>query len=116
NWLDLGSPSVFPGDTPRDEPVVERLDDARPGVGRFLVVAPGAARVQLLSTSPNAYPVSKVTGTRDGVAIVEVVNADDASGFRLVRRDARGKLLGDGVPRTGADLLDLWPTPQAVVS
>lgn len=116
NWLDLGPPTVLPLDTPRDEPVVARLDDARPGVGRFLVVAPGAARVQLLSTAPNAYPVSKVTRTREGVAVVEVVNADDAAAFRLVRRDARGTLLGDGVPTTGADLLDLWPTEQTLVS
>ena len=116
NWLDLQSPTVLPAQSAADEPVVARLDDARPGVGRFLVVTPGAARVQLLSTSPNAYPVSKVTRTRDGVAIVEVVNADDAAAFRLVQRDARGKLLADGVPRTGADLLDLWPTEQTLVS
>ena len=37
-----------------------------PGSGRFLVIAPGAARVQLLSTSPNAYPVSKVTSDPPG--------------------------------------------------
>ena len=102
--------------TPRvDEPVVLRLDDARPGVGRFLVIAPGAARVQLLSTSPNAYPVSKVTRTRPGgVAVVDVVNANDAAAFRLVRRDAAGRRLGAGVPRTGRDLLDLWPGEQTL--
>ena len=101
NWLDLEPPSVLPADTPRDEPVVLRLEDARPRVGRFLVIAPGAARVQLLSTSPNAYPVSKVTADPPGgVAVVEVVNADDAAGFRLVRRDAAGRRLGTGVPRT----------------
>ena len=110
NWLDLEPPAVLPADTPRDEPVVLRLEDARPRVGRFLVIAPGAARVQLLSTSPNAYPVSKVTTTRPGgVAIVEVINADDAAAFRLVRRDAAGRRIGTGVPRAGRDLLDLWP-------
>ena len=31
NWLDLEPPSVLPADTPRDEPAVLRLDDARPG-------------------------------------------------------------------------------------
>ncbi len=110
SWLDLEPPSVLPADTPPDEPVVLRLEDSRPEVGRFLVVAPGAARVQLLSTSPNAYPVSKVTRTRrGGAAIVEVVNADDAAAFRLVRRDAAGRRLGSGVPRTSRGLLDLWP-------
>ena len=118
NWLDLEQPSVLPADTPLDEPVVLRLEDSRPRVGRFLVIAPGAARVQLLSTSPNAYPVSKVTTTRPGgVAVVEVVNADDAAGFRLVRRDAAGRRLGTGVPRVSRDLLDLWPAePRSYVS
>ena len=56
NWLDLEPPSVLPADTPLDEPVVLRTSTtARPEVGRFLVIAPGAARVQLLSTSSNAY-------------------------------------------------------------
>ena len=116
NWLDLEPPTVLPADLAPDAPGVWRLEDARPGVGRYLVVAPGAARVQLLSTAPNAYPVSKVTRTRDGVAVVEVVNADDAAAFRLVRRDAAGRRLGGDVPPTGKDLLDLWPTtPTQVV-
>ena len=114
NWLDAEPPAVFPADTPLDEPVVVRLDDARPRVGRYLVVAPGADRVQLLSTAPNAYPVSRVVRTRDGVAIVEVINADWAAGFRLVRRTASGRLVGDGVPRTGVDLLDLRPPEQTL--
>jgi len=109
SWLDLEPPAVLPADTPRDEPIVLRLDDARPRVGRFLVIAPGAAKVQLLSTSPNAYPVSKVTATRKGgVAVVAVVNANDAAAFRLVRRDAAGHKIGDGVPHLSRDLLDLW--------
>jgi hypothetical protein len=111
NWIDLEPPAVLPADTPPDEPVVLRLDDARPGVGRFLVIAPGADRVQMLATSPNAYPVSRVIRTRaGGVAIVDVTNADDAAAFRLVRRDAAGNTIGTGVPRTSHDLLDLWPT------
>jgi hypothetical protein len=109
NWLDVSPPTVLPADLPPDAPAVWRLEDARPGVGRFLVVAPGAAQVQLLSTSPNAYPVSKVTRTRDGVAVVEVVNANDAAAFRLSRRDTDGRRMGAGVPVTGHELLDLWP-------
>jgi hypothetical protein len=116
NWLDLEPPTVLPADLPPDAPGVWRLDDARPGVGRYLVVAPGAARVQLLSTAPNAYPVSKVTRTRAGVAVVDVVNANDAAAFRLVRRDAAGRRLGGDVPPTGRELLDLWPSePTRVV-
>jgi len=112
SWLDLEPAAVLPADTPPDEPIVLRLDDARPGVGRFLVIAPGAAKVQLLSTSPNAYPVSKVTATRRGVAVVPVVNANDAAAFRLVRHDAAGHKIGDGVPHLSRDLLDLWPLEE----
>ena len=80
SWLDLEPPPCCPP-TPR---ATSRSccgwTTPGPGSGRFLVIAPGAARVQLLSTSPNAYPVSKVTTTRPGgVAVVEVVNADDAA-------------------------------------
>ena len=112
SWLDLEPPSVLPATTAENEPIMLRLDDARPGVGRFLVVARDAARVQLLSTSPNAYPVSKVTATRQGVAVVEVVNADDAAAFRLVRRDGTGRRLGTGVPQQTRELLDLWPVER----
>lgn len=71
--------------------------------------------MQLLSTSPNAYPVSKVTRTRTGgVAIVDVINADDAANFRLVRRAPDGHRIGTGVPRAGRDLLDLWPGEQTL--
>lgn len=115
NWLDLEPPTVLPADTPRDEPVVLRIADAAPRVGRFLVIAPGAARVQLLSTSSNAYRVSEVTATRSGgVAVLDVVNPDDVGGFRLVRRDATGRRIGSGVPRAGRDLLDLWPAAREI--
>jgi len=84
-----------------------------PGWAASLSSPPGAVRVQLLGISPNAYPVSKVTPSRaGGVAIVEVVNADDAAGFRLVRRDASGHRIGTAVPRASHDLLDLWPTKE----
>jgi hypothetical protein len=113
SWLDVEPAAVLPAGTPRDEPVVVRVDDARPGVGRFLVIAPGAARVQLLATSPNAYPVSKVTSSPHGVAVVEVVNADSAAAFRLVRREASGRRIGSAVPVSGRDLLDLYPVERS---
>ena len=110
SWLDLEPPSVLPAETPRNEPVVLRLEDSGPAAGRFLVIAPGAARVQLLSTASNVYRVSTITPTRTGgAAIVGVVNPDDATGFRLVRWDATGRRLGADVPTAGASLLDLWP-------
>ncbi len=116
SWLDLEPPSVLPADTPRDEPVVLRLEESGPRAGRFLVIAPGAARVQLLSTASNSYRVSKVTTTRTGgAAILEVPNADDAVGFRLVRWDATGRRVGSDVPRSGVGLLDLWPGERRIV-
>lgn len=116
NWLDLEAPAVLPADTPRDEPVVLPLGASQPKVARFLVIAPGAARVQLLSTSPSAYRVSAVTRTRTGgVAILEVPNAGDGGAFRLVGWDARGRRIDNGVPRAGQDLLDLWSADQQVV-
>ncbi|WP_392544181.1 hypothetical protein [Oryzobacter telluris] len=88
--------------TPLDhlaDPVVTRLEDERVGVGRFLVVVPGAARVQLISSSPDGYPVSKVvrTGGRNAV-VVPMVNADLASAIRVIARDASGRALFDDVP------------------
>ena len=115
NWLDLEEPSVLPADTPRDEPLVFRLEDSGPAAGRFLVIAPGAARVQLLSTASNVYRVSKVTRTRPGgVAVVEVRSPDDATGFRLVRWDADARKVGDGLPRAGRPLIDLWPGESSI--
>ena len=107
NSLEIEPPAVLPADTPADEPVVARLNDLRPGVSRFLVIAPGAARVQLLSTSPSAHPASKVTATRHGVAIVLVTLAGEAADFRLVCQDAHGRRFGTGVRHDGRDLLDL---------
>lgn len=107
NSLEIEPPSVLPAGTPADEPVVSRLDDLRPGLSRFLVIAPGAARVQLLSTPPSAHPASKMTATRHGVAIVVVAFAGEAADFRLVRQDAHGHRFGTAVRHGGRDLLDL---------
>jgi hypothetical protein len=107
NSLQIEFPAVLPADTPADEPVVSRLDDLRPGVSRYLVIAPDAARVQLVSTSPGARPASKVTATRHGIAIVPVTVASEAPDFRLVRHDARGRRSITGVRHGGRDLLDL---------
>ena len=109
-WRDLERAAVLPGDTPRDEPVVIRLEeDHGPGVGRFLVIAPGAARVQLVSTARPAWRY-EVAPTRDGVAVVDVPAPAEPSTYRLVRHDRDGHLLGSGVPVRGTGLLDL-PRP-----
>lgn len=99
---------VVPADE-ADSPIVLRIDDEGPDRGRFLVVAPGGARAQLLATSPNAYPVSKVTSFKGDTAVVGVINADDAAGFRLIVRDAKGRKTYEGVPTMGTDLFDLGP-------
>ncbi|WP_377645059.1 hypothetical protein [Oryzobacter terrae] len=82
-----------------DDPIVTRVEDLRSNVGRYLVVAPGAERVQLISVSPDGYPVSKVARTngRDAV-VLNLVNADLASSLKVVARDARGRTLFDDVP------------------
>ncbi len=107
NSLEIEPPALLPADTPADEPVVSRLNDLRPGVSRFLVIAPGAVRVQLLSTLRTAHPASKLTTTRHGVAIVLVNSAGKAADFRLIRQDAHGRQFGTAVRRDGRDLLDL---------
>ncbi len=92
--------------TQRD-PLVVWASDEREGVARFLVAAPGADRVQLISTSPDGYPVSKVVRTRGKDAvIVPVVNGADAGEYRVITRDAKGRVLFDGVPNPGRYLLD----------
>ena len=98
-------PVVVPASEERS-PVVLRVGRVPPRTGRFLVVVPGGgATCQLLATSPNAYPVSKVTPMRGETAVVPVVNADDASAFRLVVEDADGTRTYDDVPPPGRALL-----------
>ena len=93
-----------------ERPFAAPLPPVRAEVGRFLVVAPGAARAQLLAVTPNAYPVSKVGDLRRGTGILEVVNARQAVVYRLVLWDADGARLGSWRQRFGRqDPNDLWP-------
>ena len=97
---------LLPAASQRD-PLVVWASDERVGVARFLVAAPGADRVQLISTSPDGYPVSKVVPTRGKDAVVvSVVNGGDAGEYRLITKDATGRVLFDGVPNAGRYLLD----------
>ena len=91
------------------DPIVERVSDMREGFARYLVVAPGAASVQMRGTSQSAYPLSEPVATKGkAAAVVPVRNAGEAATFRVVTRDAAGNTLFDGVPAATRFLLDLW--------
>lgn len=93
-----------------DRPFATPLPPVREEVGRFLVVAPGAAQAQLLAVTPNAYPVSKVADLSEGTGILEVVNARQAAIYRLVLWDADGTRLGSWRQIFGRrDPNDMWP-------
>lgn len=91
-------------------PFAARLPGFRSDVSRFLVVAPGAARAQLVGTASNTYPASEVTALRDGTGVLEVADARRAALYRLVTWDPRGRRLGawDTLFRR-RDPRDLWP-------
>ncbi len=99
---------VIPADRAHD-PVVERVGDERDGVARFLVVAPGAARIQLTSRSPADQAVSEVVPTQGRAAVVvPVVNGSDVAAFRVVARGPGRRVLFDDEPARTEFLLDLW--------
>ncbi|HSO64261.1 MAG TPA: hypothetical protein VLQ78_04085, partial [Ornithinibacter sp.] len=93
-----------------DRPFATPLPAVREEVGRFLVIAPGAAQAQLLAVTPNAYPASKVGDLRGGVGILDVVNSRQAAIYRLVLWDGDGTRVGSWRQRFGRrDPDDLWP-------
>lgn len=93
-----------------DAPLATRLPGFRADVSRFLVVAPGAARAQLVATSSNTYPASEVTGLRDGSGVLEVADARRAGVYALVTWDRRGRRLGEWQAQfRRRDPRDLWP-------
>ncbi len=93
------------------KPFAVRLPPMRAEIGRFLVVAPGAAAsAQLLAVTSSAYPVSEVVPVSGGTAVLEVVNARQASVYRLVLWDADGRKLGSWRQLFGRrDPNDMWP-------
>ena len=74
------------------------------------MVAPGAARAQLVAASSNTYPASEVTPLRDGTGVLEVADARRAAIYRLITWDREGRRLGawDALFRR-RDPRDLWP-------
>ncbi len=75
-------------------PFATRLPAFRADVSRFLVVAPRAARAQLVAASSNTYPASAVTALRGGTGVLEVADARRAAVYSLVTWDRRGRRLG----------------------
>ncbi|HYN66196.1 MAG TPA: antitoxin Xre-like helix-turn-helix domain-containing protein [Ornithinibacter sp.] len=91
-------------------PFATRLPGFRSDASRFLVVAPGATRAQLVGTASNTYPASEVTTLRDGTGVLEVADARRAALYRLVTWDGRGRRLGAWeVQFRRRDPRDLWP-------
>ena len=91
-------------------PLAARLPGFESNVSRFLVIAPGAARAQLVAASSNTWPASEVTALRGGTAVLQVADARRAAVYALVTWDRRGRRLGavDVVFRR-RDPRDLWP-------
>ena len=91
-------------------PFATRLPGFTEDVSRFLVVAPGAARAQLVGTASNTYPASEVTALRGGTGVLEIADARRAALYRLVTWDRRGRKLGawEALFRR-RDPRDLWP-------
>ena len=64
--------------------------------------------------TPSAFPSSRVTDLRDGVAVLEVVYARQAAIYRLVLWDGDGARLGSWRQRFGRrDPNDLLPRFRA---
>lgn len=91
-------------------PFATRLPAFSSSVSRFLVLAPGAARAQLVGSASNTYPASKVTALRDGTGVLEVADARRAALYRLVIWDRHGGRLGGWETLVRRrDPRDLWP-------
>ena len=95
------------------QPFAVRLPWYGTRTGRFLVLAPGAARAQLGAVASNVYPTSEVTPLVDGTGILDVPDARLASVYRLVLWSSSGERLGAWrqVFRRG-DPRDLWARPR----
>ena len=91
-------------------PFATRLPAFRSDVSRFLVVAPAAARAQLVAASSNTYPASEVTALHGGTGVLEVADSRRAAVYSLITWDRRGRRLGevDALFRR-RDPRDLWP-------
>lgn len=90
-----------------DDPWLTMVNEASPGVSRFLVVHPTAATVQVIGAGGDAGPGSDRVPTRGRRAtVVELENVGEYGEFRVVLRDRAGRITYDAVPTRGTWLLD----------
>lgn len=91
-------------------PVVARLPAFASGTSRFLVLAPGAAKAQLVDTVSGPYPASEVTRLHQGSGVLEVADARRAAAYALITWSASGRRIGQWETLFRRhDPRDLWP-------
>ncbi len=107
--LDVETTKVLDDADPRT-PFAARLPAFRADVSRFLVVAPAAARAQLVAASSHTYPASGVTPLHGGTGVLEVADLRRAAVYSLITWDRKGRRLGeDDALFRRRDPRDLWP-------
>ena len=107
--LDVETTKVLDDADPRT-PFATRLPAFRADVSRFLVVAPAAARAQLVAASSHTYPASEVTPLHGGTGVLEVADLRRAAVYSLITWDRKGRRLGeDDALFRRRDPRDLWP-------
>jgi hypothetical protein len=102
----LFGPSVVIRARDAASPLVRRLDRIAARTTRFLVVAPGAARCRLVSSTA-AGPRSEVVAMKHDTALVTVHDATATQPSRLEAWNAAGRLVHAGEPATERRLLDM---------
>ncbi|MGL5859636.1 MAG: hypothetical protein ACRCY9_00070, partial [Phycicoccus sp.] len=85
---------------------VAPLPDGSAGTSRYLVVAPGAARVRVLDPEPEARPVPATTSTKGDVTVVRFDGGIRSTPPRVLVEDAEGRDVFDGATTPGRPLVD----------
>jgi hypothetical protein len=104
--LDLAQAELIPAGVATEPVVYGPLPGDSEPTRRFLVVATGAARVQLLAAAPSTDPVSEVVATTGDAAVVSVIGGDAATEYRLVAWSSTGRRIFDGPTTRGRWLAD----------
>ncbi len=88
-------------------PFATRTDEYGSGRATWVVTAPpGGTTVQLRSDDADDEALSKVVRVSGHAAVVQT---PDVEGFRVLVRDARGRVLWDDRPVEGRFAYDIWP-------